>query len=60
MSEPTWSDPDLESALVKCRQTHTGNNPCRDSEYLLARFEYHEILAARGLLRPGLAEKRPA
>ena len=55
----TWQDPALETALNRCREAHTGVNPCLTREYLTARHEYHKLLVARGLLDPKLAEKRP-
>lgn len=49
----------LDAALAKCRETHTGINPCRDHAYLVARHAYHRLLVEAGRLAPGLAERNP-
>lgn len=54
---PTWSDPALESALLRCRLEHDGRSPCVLPSYLAARREYHALLVQRGLLSPALADR---
>lgn len=46
----------LNNALTKCRETHTGVNPCYDRLYLMARFEYHKLLVKFGILDRRLAD----
>jgi len=48
-----------EAALAECRRTHRGNGPCYLPEYLQARYEYHKIMVALGMLDPKLAEPKP-
>ena len=52
-------DAELEAALQKCRDTHSGKNPCYDYEYLMARYEYHKLLVNIGLLSRKEAEPMP-
>lgn len=45
-----WNDPDLDSALNRCRETYFGNGPCYAPAYLEARRAYHELLVKRGFM----------
>ena len=50
----------LQTALDKCRATHTGVNPCYVPEYLEARIEYQKLLVKYGMLAPSLIDRAKA
>lgn len=56
----TWDDLELEGALNECRRTCGPTVPCEYPEYRAARYRYHTLLVARGLLDPKLADRLEA
>lgn len=55
-----WNDSELDSALDECHRTHRrGGGSRHDLDYLRARFLYHKLMVARGLLNPRFAEPDP-
>lgn len=49
----------LDAALQRCRETHTGVNPCFNREYLRARRAYHLLLYKAGRIAKADIEPEP-